>query len=217
MATLGAERSVNIPVVISSPGAEEPPHTVQVNVSLKNARTYGELVQKILSAGKNIFRSYSEASNNPTQLLRDLEKAMSSPGNVHLIWDFVAQIHFTETSHTIPQYGKTDAASLSPEELLEYFKIAYTGRRKYILVRLKLQGLDSKSPGAFWGKGNRETTPLQQRPLPGQAGQATSSQRKTTMAEREDFKRELLRSFMIALWMVWALGMVYILMLAKPE
>ncbi|KAI0433449.1 hypothetical protein F5Y09DRAFT_351537 [Xylaria sp. FL1042] len=230
-----AEGSIRIPVVLSIREAEEPLYTMQVSINLNNLRPYDELIHEILFAGRSIFRIYSEAYDDNFERIRDLQRAMLNFGCVYFIWDFAPQIHFTESGHTIPRYGKTDAACLSPEELVEYFRIAHTGRIKYILIRLQREredaikpslkdlghlrqekeearGIDSKSPGALLEKGRKQTTPSQQQqPLPRQGGQASSSQSNTTRTE-ESFWVALLLSSLVPFFMVWLLTIWYILL-----
>ncbi|KAI0964996.1 hypothetical protein F4678DRAFT_486006, partial [Xylaria arbuscula] len=192
------ERSINIPVILSMVEAKGPLNTVQVNVSLSYPPTYGELVKNILYASRKISWNYFEEYDNRAQLISALENTMLGSGCVYFIWDFAPHIQFTETGYTEPGYGKTDAAHLSPEELVEYFHTVDTGKIKYIFVGLKVEreipiktspkepghlqqkreqgkGVDSESPGAVPEKSCRLTTPSQQPLLPKHKDQTASS------------------------------------------
>ncbi|KAI1275148.1 hypothetical protein F5Y07DRAFT_370626 [Xylaria sp. FL0933] len=167
---------------------------------------------------------------------------MLRPGSIYFGWDFGSHSRFTEDGRTIPCWAKTDAAYLSPEELVEYIQTARTGRIKNILVRLRLEwkgakenvsdkpghsrqegkeakGPDSKSPGTFSEKGSRQATlsQQQQHPLSRQASQETSSQIETNMKDRFVFRMAVLLLLFLGFCMIWALLLFYVLNTAEQR
>ncbi|KAI2638641.1 hypothetical protein GGS21DRAFT_549099 [Xylaria nigripes] len=168
------ERVVNIPVIFPIFHPKLRHNTVQINVSLGNPPLCDELVEKIVFASEGILRSITAGDDDQYYTARrDMQKCLSTPGFIHLSWDFTPPKSLVDTGCIMPLYDTLDAWCVSFEELRSFYELAHAGRKSYIFATVILskteytvglketgEGADNAPPASLSEYERRSTSPL---------------------------------------------------------